>query len=280
MESSEYCQNLVRTHDRDRYLASLFAPETVRPHLFALYAFNSEVARVRESVSEPGLGEIRLQWWRDTIAAIYQGNTPDHPAAECLAAAITHGSLPQSAFQNLIDARVFDLYDNPMPSLHDLQGYLGETSSVLIQLAASILAGRSAQGAAEASGHAGIAYGLTGLLRTLPVHRARGQCFLPKDVLSKHEASPASVLSGRWGEGERAAITELCADASHHLAQARANREDVPAQALPAFLPVSLVDGFLKKLQRPSFNPFESVAEVSQLRRQWRLLRSAASKRF
>ena len=56
-----YCQNQVRQHDRDRYLTALFAPPARRPGLFALYAFNLEVAKVREAVSEPMLGHIRLQ---------------------------------------------------------------------------------------------------------------------------------------------------------------------------------------------------------------------------
>ena len=131
-----YCADLVRKLDHDRYLSTLFAPAPKRHHLLSLYAFNIEIARIREIVSEPALGEMRLQWWRDTIAALYEGNPGDHPVSQGLADAIKAGDLPQSAFQNLIDARVFDLYDDPMPTLNDLEGYLGETSSVLIILAA------------------------------------------------------------------------------------------------------------------------------------------------
>src|SRR5689334_20676146 len=64
---------LVRRHDRDRYQTALFAPADRRDALFALYAFNYEVARVRENVSQPMLGQIRLQWWREVIAASYAG---------------------------------------------------------------------------------------------------------------------------------------------------------------------------------------------------------------
>jgi phytoene synthase len=55
---------LVRRHDRDRYMTALFAPAARREALFALYAFNYEIARVREAVTQPTLGQIRLQWWR------------------------------------------------------------------------------------------------------------------------------------------------------------------------------------------------------------------------
>ena len=107
----------VQSADRDRYVADLFAPEPFRKHLFALHAFNAEVARVRDVVSDPMLGEIRLQWWRD---AILNGAGGGHPVATALNATIAKFKLPKAAFQRLLDARLFDLYDDPMPTLNDL----------------------------------------------------------------------------------------------------------------------------------------------------------------
>src|SRR4029077_13748928 len=132
--------------DKDRYLASLFAADKTRPQLWALLAFNYEVARIRELVSEPELGEIRLQWWLEKVEEIYRGVSLDHPVAAALAVAIENGGLPKAAFLNLIEARRFDLYGDPMPTLADLEGYLGETSSMLIQLGSLILAGPEAEG--------------------------------------------------------------------------------------------------------------------------------------
>src|SRR5205823_6298572 len=137
MDASAYCADIVRTGDRDRYLADLFAPAEARPHLFALHAFNSEVARIRGGVSEPALGEIRLQWWHDAL----HGDAAGHPVASALHVAITKFSVPHGTFDDLLEAGRFDLYDDPMPSVNDLEGYAGETSSALMQLAAIILAG-------------------------------------------------------------------------------------------------------------------------------------------
>ena len=64
---------LVRRHDRDRFQTVLFAPTARREALFALYAFNYEIASVRKRVTVPTLGRIRLEWWRETIAAAYEG---------------------------------------------------------------------------------------------------------------------------------------------------------------------------------------------------------------
>lgn len=279
-EAEDYCRELVREADRDRYLASLFAPDDARPHVQALYAFNVELARIRERTSEPRLGEIRLQWWREAVDGIYRGDTADHPVVRQLAQAIEHASLPSQAFLAMIEARRFDLYDDPMPTLTSLEGYLGETSAMLIQLSALVLAGGAAAAAAEAAGYAGVAFGIVGLLRSLPLHRSRGQCYVPRDLLERRGLTPAHVLAGRFDAAMGLVMAELRHHAVRCLAEARAREAAVPVKALPAFLPVSLTDLYLGKLARPGFNPLKSVATVSQLRRQWRLAVRAILEQF
>jgi phytoene synthase len=274
------CETLVRAADKDRWLASLFAPDEARVHLMALYAFNIEVARIREAVSEPGIGEIRLQWWADAIEAIYRANTPEHPVAQALAAAIGHGNLDQASFLNLIEARRFDLYDDPMPDLATLEGYLGETASVLFQMAASLLAGPAARSASDVSGFGGVAYGLTGLLRALPIHRRRGQMYLPGDVLARHGVTAAEVRAGRVTPGLTAALAELRSHAAKRLQEARNSAAAMPRDALPGYLPLSLVDGYARALGKLGPKAVNEVAEVSQMKRQWRLWTAARSGRF
>ncbi|MGI9482173.1 MAG: phytoene/squalene synthase family protein [Hyphomicrobiales bacterium] len=278
--AQDYCAGLVRTYDRDRYFSTLFASAEKRPALISLYAFNIEITRIRDAVSEPPLGEIRLQWWREEINGIYQDRAGNQPVIQALAPVIRDARLPEETFQNLIDARTFDLYDDPMPTLNDLEGYLGETSSALFQLAAMILTGNDARTAATASGNAGIAYGLTGLLRELPKMRARGQCYLPKDILTDTGSSPAHILSGRWEKKEQAAINALCNTAREHLDAARALCKDIPDRALPAFLPCALIEDDFRQLQERGLNPLKDTARAGRLNRQWRILRAAATKRF
>ena len=61
---------IVRAADRDRYISALLAPADRRLDLMTLYAFDAELARIATTVSEPLLGEIRLQWWRDALAPL------------------------------------------------------------------------------------------------------------------------------------------------------------------------------------------------------------------
>lgn len=247
---SDHCQELVAKADKDRFLSCLFAPRDARPHLLALYAFNAEIARIRETVSEPQIGLVRQQWWLDSIDGIYAGGTPDHPVAQALAQAIAKGDLPKHALRNLIIAREFDLYDDPMPTLSDLEGYLGETSSSLIQMAALILG----DGAAEAAGLAGVAFGLAGVLR---LQKPR---YLPRDMVQSH--------------GDLETINQLCIHARKRLIEARALHGTIPPLSLPAFLPASLTELYLRRIERGG------SLEVSQLRRQLTLWWAARNNRF
>src|SRR5947209_6479256 len=110
-EAYEHCLGHVRALDRDRFLAGLFAPSAARPHLFAILAFSAEIARVRDLVSDPLPGEVRLQWWRDLLEGKPHGDVEGHPIAAALLDTIAKFALPASALVRLIDARVFDLYD-------------------------------------------------------------------------------------------------------------------------------------------------------------------------
>jgi 15-cis-phytoene synthase len=224
----DHCQELVAKADKDSYLSCLYAPAMTRPHLFALYAFNMEIARIREVVSEPQVGLIRQQWWLDTLDGIYASATQDHPVAQALARAIEKANFPKQPLKNLIIARERDLYDDNFTSLNDLEGYLGETSSALIQMACLIL-GSSAP---EAAGFAGVALGIAKMLFDPR---------LPKNL-------------------------DLKAHARKRLAEARAM--PVPPLALPAFLPASLTEVYLRQ------------PKPSQFRRQLRLWIAARQERF
>ncbi|QIG51266.1 phytoene/squalene synthase family protein [Nordella sp. HKS 07] len=275
--SADYCHVLVRQGDKDRYLSTLLAPDAKRAQLLALYAFNIEIARIRETVSEAALGEIRLQWWTDAVEALYAGEKEGHPVIEALAPVITEAGLPKHALINMIEARRFDLYDDPMPSLQQLEGYLGETSSMLIQLSAMILDKNRAQRLGDISGLAGVAMGITGLLRSLPLQRKRGQCYVPAEMLVRHGLTPAHLLSGRDPEAIAKVLAELRAHAQTRLGEARALTGVLTPEVIPAYLPASLTELYLKRLARLGAGALTEIAEIAQWRRQWALYRRARS---
>ena len=142
MDDNAYCAARVRALDSDRYLTALFAPPALCTDLLALYAFNSELARSREAVSDPALGQIRLQWWRDAIAECYEGEPRRHQVVQPLAAAIGRHDLPRHLFDRIIDAREADFDPAPPEWLEDLLTYAAATSGALSMLALRILGER------------------------------------------------------------------------------------------------------------------------------------------
>jgi phytoene synthase len=278
-EAYAHCAALVREHDHDRYIATLYAPESQRPALFALYAFSHEIARVRAAVSEPLPGEVRMQWWRDLLEGEGKGETQAHPVAAALLDAITRYKLPIAPLTGLIEARIFDLYDDPMPSQRDLEGYVGETSSALIRLATIVLANGRDPGGAAACGHAGVAYALCGLMRAFPWHAAAGQVYLPADILARNGVTRDDIVRGRGGPGVLYALKEMRETARAHLKKLRDLRETVPSAVTPAFLPVALVEPYLKRMEVAGYDPYRTIITLPAWRRQWTIWRAAKAAR-
>ena len=267
--------NLVSAADRDRYLAALYAPEDRRADLLALYAFNTEIGGIRDRVSQALPGEIRLQWWRDVIASNDAGAGAGHPVAEALLQAIERRSLQREVFQNYLDARIFDLYDDPMPTHGDLEGYCGETAAAIIQLSSIVLDPATAARTAELAGRAGCAQAITGLLRLLPLHRRRCQCYVPKDILAAAGTSPEEFLAGDGGPNAPRAVTAMIALAREHLS-AFEREADTLSQALrPAFLPLALTGAQLKKMQGREKELLTASLDLGAWRKHWLMFRRA-----
>jgi NADH dehydrogenase [ubiquinone] 1 alpha subcomplex assembly factor 6 len=271
---------LVRQHDRDRFLTALFAPAERRQDLFALYAFNYEIARVREVVSETLLGRIRLQWWRDALDEIYGARAVRrHEVVEPLAAAIRGRGLSRAHFDRLIDAREQDLADEPLPSLAALEAYAEATSSRLLFLALEVL-GESGATALAAARAAGIAYALAGLLRAIPFHARAKRLYLPQDrVAAAGVAVDRELFELRSSPALRRVVAEVAALAQRHLEEARALSSAVAQPALAALLPAVLARADLARLARTGFDPFEPRLARPDPLRSWRLAVAALRRR-
>ena len=265
----DYGAELVRATDRDRFIASLFAPAEHRGSIYAMYAFNSEVSRVREVAREPLPGEIRLQWWSDVINRGRDDEARANPVAAALLTTIERYRLSSAKLIDLIEARRFDLYDDPMATIADLETYAGKTSSALFALAAQILAGADAE---AVSAPAGIAFAIAGLLRAFPRHAARGQLYVPMELLDRHQVRPHDIFAGRSSAGLQAALAELRDLGRRHLDTAHRRMAALPPLAVPALLPVALVRPALMRLEGgDAFSP----AEIPPWRRQWLIWRAA-----
>jgi phytoene synthase len=270
---------LVAAHDPDRHVAALFAPADRRRHLHALHAFCLEIAAVRARVSEATPGEIRLQWWREALSGERAGEAAGNPLSAALLAMIEGNRLPLQPFTDLIDARVFDLYDDPMPDQETLDGYLAETSAAPVRLAALILGRGDDRGGAEAAGHAGMALGLVTLLQAFPWHARRGQVLVPDSLLTAVGTSRAEIVAGKESEGLRAALAAMRGMARERLGLFNALRDSLDPRLLPAFLPLATAARKLDAMEARSYRPFETVIDTPHWRRIWSMWRMARGAR-
>ncbi len=267
-----HCESLVKSADKDRFVATLFAPAPHRAALLAIYAFNVEVARVREAARGPLAGEIRLQWWSDVLAGVGRGEVEANPVAAALLATVTRYRLPVERLKALVETRRFDLYDEPVRTLAELESYAVGVSGSLFAAAARVLGG-GAQTDALAD-HAGVAHAIAGLLQAFPTHAAHGQLFVPLELLARRGTDRESVTSGRAIGELCAAMAELRQVAFRNLAEAGRLIEAAPIDVVPAFLPVVLARATLGRMERSGYNPFFPV-ELPRWRRQWLIWRAA-----
>jgi NADH dehydrogenase [ubiquinone] 1 alpha subcomplex assembly factor 6 len=271
---------LVQRHDRDRFQTALFAPAARRQALFALYAFNYEIARVRERVTEPVLGQIRLQWWRENIAAAFAGGpVRHHPVVEALTATIRDFGLSREHFERMIVAREADLSDEPPASLDALEDYSEATSARLVYLALEALEVRDPT-AREAAQHVGIAYALAGLLRAMPFHARAGRCFIPAEVVQRSGLADEDYRALRATPALRAATAEIAAAASRRLTAARVHSGKTPRSALPALLPAFIARRALARLKRAAYDPFNPAFATPDPLQSWRLAVAALLGRY
>jgi phytoene synthase len=268
-----FCADLVRSHDFDRYASTLFVDATTRRALLALYAFNVEIFRVRDQVSQPLPGEIRLQWWTDMFAGAGHGGVEGNPvAAELLRAIGTH-ELPVEPLSRLIEAHLFDLYNDPMPDMSALEGYVAATTSTLFSLGAR-MAGEASDATGHLARHAGLAQGFARVIAALSADGARQQLFVPLQLLQSHGSSMEEVLARSTTPQLHAALDQLMNEARAHLAAAFDLLPDVPPGVRPVFLPLALVDDDLKRMSRADTDLFIPPAR-SRLRTLWMLWRAS-----
>jgi 15-cis-phytoene synthase len=277
-EAAGFCAELLRTHDFTRYVSTLFMPAEQRRALVALYAFNVEISRVHEQVSQPLPGGVRLQWWTDMLAGAGHGGVEGNPVAAELMLAIRSWRLPIERLSRLIDEHQFDLYNDPMPTMAALEGYINDTSAVLFSLGAGIAA-RPSEEVEHLARHAGLAQGMAQVIAALPRDASRRQLFVPQQLLESHGCGIEEVFAGKQTPRLRAALGQLLDEARGHLKTALALLADVPPQVRPVFLPLAMVDRDLKRMSRVDNDPF-ALQTTSRFRTLWTLWQASRSRMF
>nr|WP_314260155.1 phytoene/squalene synthase family protein [uncultured Devosia sp.] len=261
----------LRKQDRERYLTTLVLTGAQRDAVTALYAFNADVASIRDRISDPAPGEIRLQWWNDALDGEGHGAVRQNPVADALLDTIARYNIPAGTLLRLIGARRFDLYDDPMPDLESFEGYAGETVSTLYQLAAMVLNDGETIEAGDAAGHLGVAHALIGHLRAFGYVSSQGRIVLPWSVFAANGVREGEIFARTDSEGLHAAIGQLSELAADHLAKAETAIATLPAKLKPAFAAVALLKPQLAALNHRT-NAFAPASDDADWRKIARLM--------
>lgn len=257
----------LKAADPDRYYASLVIPEARRAAVQSIYAFAAEVASVRERVSDPAPGEIRLQWWDDALTGQGHGNVRQNPVADMLLTTIGEYGLPTVPLQRLIAARRFDLYQDPMPDVTSFEGYAGETVSVLYQYAAMILNDGVPVEEGDAAGHLGVANAYIGHARAFGYNASHHRIFLPMPLLQAHGVSERQVFLGQAGPGVSSLLEQVADLAREHLAKADTAIAGLPPSLRPAFACAAVLRAELAQLKHVQRQPFTAPPSLPAWRK-------------
>ena len=259
-ENHLYLQNQIRQHDSDRYLLSLFVPARYRPALYAVFAFNHEIAKTREVVSETQLGLIRLQWWRERIGEIYDGKpAPEHEVLQGLEAAIGEHGLSQEYFDALVFAREFDLEDVCPSHVDGVIHYADYTGTPLLRLVMQIMGDDPDQ---DNLYNIAVNYGLIGLIRAVPFFGNQRRCYLPEDLMNKCGVRPARLYEGKELEGLPDIIETL---AKHMVLNIKTDNKFLRATQSLAMI-------YLKQLRSSGYDPFSPRMAVPPAFKEIRIL--------
>lgn len=273
---TEFCRNMVRNDDRDRYDCSLFAPVASQPVLWALYAFNQEVAKTRENVSEAALGQIRLQWWRDVLDELRAGQVREHPVVQAMS---VHLTCPKvlATLDDLIDARENDLYDEGPADFPALVQYAETVGGTLSEAALIACCERVPdQSLVSRVRTVGRAWAMMGLVRAVPFHWASNRNYLPGD---NGKASLATTDADKMYELAAPSIDQMLAYTVDQVETLKQQPEKLADEVRHLVLPTALIEMHLKNLSKVGNNPFRAN-EVSSFSQLWCLVKATFQKRY
>ncbi|WP_262695228.1 phytoene/squalene synthase family protein [Kordiimonas aquimaris] len=271
--NNSYCRDMVRADDRARYDTTLFAPRHQRAPLWALYAFNQEVAKTRESVSESALGEIRLQWWQDAIEELKSGNYREHPVVAEMKQHLTEPAVLK-LMSEIVSARKNDMYDDGPADTIALATYARSVGGALSEAAVRVCAENSEHldaDVVEAARKSGSAWAMIGLVRAIPFHWAANRNFVPGD---DGKAALATTSAEKMYELAASSISEMITYAKREQEASAKLANDASAKVKHIFLLNALSNIYLKNMAAAGNNPFK-YQEPTDLKRMWSLMKAS-----
>lgn len=274
--------NIVRSADPARYFANQFIPEMHRGDLFVLHGFDLEIRKIARTVREPIAGEIRLQWWREVFQGARNAEAAASPLAQLMLDIAHRHSIGPQIWENYLDGRIFDLYDDAVEDRAAFEAYAGQTEGTMLQLACLVMDRGQSSSASQVSGYLAcvlclwtrvlqpILYAKHPLSPQLVTSTSR---YLPPEVREVAGLVANPYLESKTVDSQ-SAVSEICAVAETYLEQARIAADIVPSSLQPAFLYVAPIASQLSRIRHRAGLQLP-LREASTARLIWNLWRGS-----
>ncbi|RLQ88002.1 phytoene/squalene synthase family protein [Notoacmeibacter ruber] len=256
----------LRDADRTRYASLLYIAEDHRAALATLHLFDLELARIPGLIKEPMAGEIRLQWWREVLSGERQGEGRSHPLASQLMDVVAQYELPMSGFGMMLDGRISDLYSDRFETRTELEAYCGQTRSALFQLLLQIVDRQALTLSADASGHAGCAWGIGQILSSAAMDRGAGKIRIPDDLLQSAGGTAEDWLKAEDNAFLGRVVGAMVALGEEHLDKANRAIEQFKQEARQVYLPLAGARLLLRQADRMSAEVARTPLHLSPFR--------------
>jgi 15-cis-phytoene synthase len=264
-----FIREAARLYEPDRYICAVLAPRAVRDDLITLAAYFGDVRRIPLTVSEATLGEIRLQWWRDTLEAGAQGGVSGNPIADELVRVIARHDLPLGLVLAPLEAVSAELTGEPLDNDTAWLSYLDNGEGAALHLSARCIDDFDTSKHSPAVSDAGRALAAIRLGLRLPELLAKARWPVPPPVAALGDPRQCSEADAK--AIVRRAGDMLAAEATQYLAGVRTALAQGPSAPISAILPAALVPAYAKAITRPSRDALREPAQIAPLTRILRL---------
>ncbi|CAF3753528.1 unnamed protein product [Adineta steineri] len=268
-----YCINSVRKADYENFLCTgLLRPSFIQRPAMAIRALNVELALIRDQVSNTQIGQMRLQFWRETIDSIYSSineNTNrkiNHPVAREINLSIKYNQLSKLWFHRLIKSREITLNDMPFSDIEQLENYLEQSITPTYYLLLELAKQRTLNTDHIAS-HLGRSQGLINIVRGIPYNAHKRRCLIPLSYLNEHKVSQQDIINGQFSNEQfRQVIYQLCNRSCFHLQktielfeqdktfQKQSLFSSSTNSTRSLFLPIIVIYDYLKRIKNIDFD--------------------------
>jgi phytoene synthase len=250
------------------YYAFLFLPKPRRAAITAFYAFCREVDDVVDEVTDPGVAQTKLAWWRSEVAKSFAGK-PEHPVMRAVMACAGDYGIEERQLQAVIDGCQMDLEQTRYLDFAGLERYCHLVAGIVGEVAARIF-GQTDPATTAYAHKLGLAFQLTNIIRDVGEDALRGRVYLPVSELQQFDVKAHEILDRKYSDRFKA-LMKFQADRARKLyeeAIALLPPADRRSQK-PGLMMASIYRTLLDEIERDGFQVLNQRVSLTPLRKFW-----------